>query len=344
MKVWRVHEYGAPSAALRLDDVDVPEPDAGQVRVAVRAAALNLNDADMCRGVYPTIAPPLPFSLGMEITGTVEAAGPGLEHWVGRRVVAVPTGGHGGYAERALAPVAMTFAAPETLDDDHAAAFMVAFHTAHLALHRRARLVAGETLLVHSGAGGVGSAAVQLGVAAGARVFATAGGPDKVARCRELGAELAIDYRTDDFAARVLDATDGYGADVICDLVGGEVALRSFACIAREGRYLAAGFSGGQALGETGLPPRAVAKGNFSVVGVMMSWNDAPLPAARAAGLAPFPRSVGQEIHGDLLRLLGEGRIRPQVGAVAAFDALPPALEALEARRTIGKTVVRVAG
>jgi NADPH2:quinone reductase len=344
MKVWRVHGYGAPGEALRLDDVDVPEPGAGQLRVAVRAAALNLNDADMCRGIYPTIAPPLPFALGMEVTGIVDAAGPGLGEWVGRRVVAVPVGGHGGYAEQVLTPVAMTFDAPRALDDDHAAAFMVAFHTAHLALHRRARLQAGETLLVHSAAGGVGSAALQLGVAAGARVFATAGGPAKTARCRELGAELAIDYHTDDFAARVLDATDGRGADVICDLVGGDVALRSFGCIAREGRYLAAGFSGGQALGETGLPPRAVAKGNFSIVGVMMSWNDMPTAASRAAGFLPFSRQVGEEIHRDLVRLLDAGRISPQVGAVASFDALPEALEALEAGRTIGKTVVRVSG
>lgn len=344
MKVWRVHTYGAPSVALRLDDVDEPEPGAGQVRIAVRAAALNLNDADMCRGIYPTIAPPLPFALGMEVTGVVDATGPGLEEWRGRRVVAVPVGGHGGYAERVLAPVAMTFDAPAPLDDEHAAAFLVPFHTAHLALHRRAHLAAGETLLVHSGAGGVGSAAVQLGVAAGARVFATAGGAEKAARCRELGAELAIDYRTDDFAPRVLDATGGRGADVICDLVGGEVALRSFACIAREGRYLAAGFSGGQALGEAGLPPRAISKGNFSVVGVMMSWNDEPAPGARAAGFNPFPRSVGEEIHADLVRLLGEGRIRPQVGAVVGFDAVPVALEDLEARRTIAKTVVRLTG
>ncbi|HEY7135659.1 MAG TPA: NADPH:quinone oxidoreductase family protein [Acidimicrobiia bacterium] len=342
MKVWQVHEYGPPGEALRLDDVDVPEPGAGQLRVAVRAAALNLNDADMCRGIYPTIAPPLPFALGMEVTGTVDATGPGLDGWLGRRVVAVPVGGHGGYAEQVLTPVAMTFDAPSALDDEHAAAFMVAFHTAHLALHRRARLQPGETLLVHSAAGGVGSAALQLGVVAGARVLATAGGPAKVARCRELGAELAIDYHTDDFAARVLDATDGRGADVICDLVGGEVALRSFACIAREGRYLAAGFSGGQALGEAGLPPRAVAKGNFSIVGVMMSWNDAPTAAARAAGFLPFSREVGEEIHRDLVRLLDAGRIRPQVGAVVRFDTLPDALEALEAGRTIGKTVVRV--
>lgn len=343
MKQWRVHEYGPPTQALRLDDVDEPVPAAGEVRVTVSRAALNLNDADMCRGIYPTIAPPLPLALGMEMTGVVDAAGPGAESWIGRRVVAVPTGGHGGYAQRALAPVAMTFDAPAALDDDHAAAFMIAFHTAHLALHRRARLRAGETLLVHSGAGGVGSAAVQLGVAAGAHVFATAGGAEKAAYCRDLGAQLAIDYRTEDFAAVVLDATDGRGADVVCDLVGGDVALQSFRCIAREGRYLAAGFSGGQAGGEAGLPARAISKGNFSVVGAMMSWNDAPHPAARAAGFNAFGRDVGQETHDALVALLDAGKVTPQVGRVVSFDEIPSALEHLESRKTIGKTVVRVA-
>lgn len=344
VKQWRVHRYGPPTDALHLDDVDLPVPAAGEVRVEVTRTALNLNDADMCRGIYPTIAPTLPFALGMEMAGVVDATGPGAEAWLGRRVVAVPTGGHGAYAHHAVAPVAMTFDAPAALDDDHAAAFMIAFHTAHLALHRRAHLRAGETLLVHSGAGGVGSAAVQLGVAAGARVLATAGGPEKTAYCRGLGADVAIDYRTADFAAVVLDATGGRGADVICDLVGGDVALASFRCIAREGRYLAAGFSAGQVGGETGLPPRAISKGNFSVVGAMMSWNDTPHPAARAAGFNAFGRDVGQETHDALVALLDAGAVAPQVGRVVSFDDIPPALEDLESRRTTGKTVVRVTG
>src|SRR5207248_1414564 len=160
---------------LELDDVADPVPGPGSLAVRVHAAALNLNDTDMCRGRYPTINPPLPFPLGMEVAGVVDEAGPCLEGWVGRRVVAVPEGGHGGYAES--------------------------------------------------------------------------------------------------FVDVVLDATGGRGADVICDLVGGDVATRSFACIAREGRYLIAGFSGGIELGETGIAPRPIAWGNFDVLGVMMSWS-----------------------------------------------------------------------
>jgi NADPH2:quinone reductase len=185
----------------------------------------------------------------------------------------------------------------------------------------------------------VGSAAVQLGVAAGARVIATAGGPDKVKLCLELGAALAVDYREEDFVEAVLGATDGRGAEVICDLVGGEVARRSFQCIAREGRYLVAGFSGGQAGGEEGLAARAICKGNFSVVGGMMSWQDDPHPAGRLAGFNPFPRYVGEEIQDDLDRLLSAGRIRPVVGRQIGFGQIPEALEDLEARRTVGKTV-----
>jgi NADPH:quinone reductase len=170
----------------------------------------------------------------------------------------------------------------------------------------------------------------------------SAGGPDKVEFCRQLGAELAIDYRSEDFVARVLEATGGEGAEIICDLVGGEVALRSFECIAREGRYVVAGFSAGQEYGEKGLPPRAICKGNFDVIGALMSWRSAPDPMRRRAGFNPLPRSVGQEIHNHLQQLLDQGRIRPIVGKVVSFDDVPTGLEDLESRRTIGKTVVRM--
>src|SRR5581483_1256314 len=133
MRVWRVVRYGAPSKALELQDRDDLHPGPGQLRIRVHAAALNLNDTDMCRGIYPTVHPPLPFSLGMEVTGVVDEAAPGLEGWLGRRVVAVPQGAHGGYAEQTLSTPDMTFDAPPGLDDAQAAAFFIAFHTAHVA-------------------------------------------------------------------------------------------------------------------------------------------------------------------------------------------------------------------
>jgi len=329
---------------LQLDDLDDLVPGPGEVRINAVAAALNFNDIDMCRGRYPTINPPLPFRLGMEVAGIVDETSPGLEEWLGKRVVAVPTDGHGGYAEQVLAQADMTFDAPPTLNDTEAAGFVIAFQTAHLLLHRRGRIQAGETILIHSGAGGVGSAAIQLAVAAGATVFATAGGPTKLALCRELGAQHVIDYRSENFAQRVLELTSGVGVDLIFDLVGGEVAHRSFECIAREGRYLVAGFSGGITGGEAGLPPRPLCLGNFSVIGGMMAWrSDIDLSVQRAGGrFNPFSRQVGEDIHRDLLELLDHGRVRPVIGQTVEFSAIPAALEDLEARKTVGKTVALI--
>jgi NADPH2:quinone reductase len=343
MQAWQVVRYGPPAKALaRVDVPALAEPGPGLVRVRVGAVSLNFNDVDMCYGRYPTIHPALPYTLGMDLCGVVDGAGPGLGAWLGRRIVTTPVGGFGGLAERAYAPADSLFEAPASLDDLEAAAFFIPFHTMHLALFRRAKLTAGETLLVHSGAGGLGSAALQLGVAAGARVFATAGSPEKVAFCEKLGAEVAIDYRKDDFVARVLELTGGRGVDVVCDLVGGPVAIPSWRCVAHEGRYLVAGFSSGIEAGEAGLPMRPVAKGNFSLVGVMLAYLDASIPGLRDAGFSPWPRAVGEEVHADLVRLLAEGRIRPIVGRRAGFDAVPEAYTELEERRTLGRSVIDV--
>ena len=172
----------------------------------------NYNEVDGCRGRYLTVNPPLPYVLGMEVTGVVDAAGPGAEAWIGRRVVATAQGAYGGHAEAVIAPADMVFDAPPALDAGGAAAFLFPFHLAWLGLHERGGLQAGETVLVHAAAGGVGSAAVQLARAAGARVIATAGGPDKVAFVRDLGADVVVDYRADDFAAVVEEATRESGS------------------------------------------------------------------------------------------------------------------------------------
>lgn len=326
MRAWRVHRYGRPSEALELDDIDPPKPGPGQLLVRARSTVLNFNDVDGCYGRYLTIHPPLPYTLGMEVVGDVEAAGPGAEAWIGRRVISTAVGATGAYAEQVLVST-HCFEAPEALDDREAAAFgSFPFHLSHVALHERGQLQAGETLLVHSGAGGIGSAAIQVGVAAGARVFATAGGPEKVKFCRQLGAEVAIDYRSEDFVEAVLQATDGKGVDVICDLVWGEIGERSWDCIARNGRHLILGFSSGIEAEDAPMPPpRKMMFGNFSLAGVLLSYPD---DDARKA------------VHGHLLELLAEGRIRPIVGQTVSFSDLPEALEALEQRKTIGRTVV----
>jgi NADPH2:quinone reductase len=277
----------------------------------------------------------------MELLGVVEAAGPGSEAWLGRRVVATASGARGAHAERVVADSAMVFDAPPSLDDAAAAAFFFPFHVAHLALVERGMLRAGESLLVHAGAGGVGSAAVQLGTALGARVFATAGAPEKLRLCRELGAELALDYRHQDFAEAVLEATGGRGVDVVCDLVGGKTTEQGFRCIALGGRCVLAGFSGGIEAEDLGIAPRPVIFGNFSLAGVMLAYVEDPLPVKRATGWNLFARRTGERVHADLIELLAGGRIRPVVGRTAAYADLPAELERLEARQTVGRTVLR---
>jgi NADPH2:quinone reductase len=341
MKAWRVHRAGRPSAALQLDDVPKPEPGPDEVLVRTRAAALNYNEIDGCRGRYATVNPPIPYTLGMEVLGTVDAAGRGAEHWLGRRVMATAKGAFGGYAEWVVAPVDMVFDAPAALDDHEAAAFLFPFHLAWLGLHERGRVQRDEWVLVHAAAGGVGSAAVQLAAAAGARVIATAGGPDKVARCREFGAHVAIDYRNDDFVSAVLEATGGVGADLVFDGVGGETTARSLRCMARNGRLMIIGFASAiEAEDEPTVTPRALCFGNVSIGGVLLSYRIDPTIAKRATGFNVVPRSVGDEIQRTLEALLDKGAIRPVIGRTVSFAELPAALDDMEDRKTIGRTVV----
>jgi NADPH2:quinone reductase len=207
---------------------------------------------------------------------------------------------------------------------------------------QRARIEAGEWLLVLGGAGGTGSAAISLGRALGARVIATAGGSAKTELCAELGAERVIDHQQEEFATAVLDDTGDVGADVICDLLGGSFVEGSWRCIARGGRYLAAGFSNDPEGGAGGQPLRPACIGNFSIVGVLGAYVD-PLPSAlRRMGLNPFDRKTGDAVHADLLRLVASGEVRPRVGSRVSMQEAGAALELHEARRTTGRTVVVV--
>lgn len=344
MKAWRVVRHGAPSEALELLAADVPEPGPGQIRIETRASALNFNEVDGCHGRYRTIDPPLPYTLGMEAVGVVDAVGdPSLEAWLGRRVALTGAGATGAHAERVVGEAAMAFDAPEQLDDAQAAAFFFPFHVASLALCERGGLREGETVLVHAAAGGVGSAALQLARACGARVIATAGGAEKLRFCRELGADQTIDYRAGPFREAVLDATGGRGVDLVCDLVGGAVTRESLGCLARGGRLVLAGFSGGiEAEDEAGLVPRPLLFANASVVGVMLAY--APEDAPQLAGLGLLPRSVGEGVQTRLVELLEAGAIRPVVGRTAPAEALPQELERMERRETMGRTVLEWSG
>ena len=338
MKAWRVVRHGRPAHALELHDVEPPAPGPGQARARVLATVCNYNEVDGCYGRYLTIDPPLPYTLGMEVVGVVDAAGPGAAHWLGRRVTACAIGAFGAHAQHALIEPAMAFDAPDKLDDLHAAALYFPFHVGWLALFERGKLERGETLLVNAAAGGVGSAAVQLGVAAGARVVAAAGSAEKLAFCRGLGAEVALDYRAPGFAEAVLEATAGRGVDVACDLVGGAATAALMPLMARGGRLVMAGFSGDIGAEDTaGITPRPLLFGNFSLCGVMLAYHgDGP----KLGGANLLPRALGEEVQRRLLALLDEGRIRPIVGRTASWRELPAELERLESRATIGRTVL----
>jgi NADPH:quinone reductase len=324
VKAWRVHQLGAPADALRWEDVPDPEPGPGEVLVRVDAVALNFPDVLLCAGLYQE-RPPLPFTPGLEVAGTVTAAGDGAAHAVGDRVLGGPPLPNGGLAELAVLPAGGAFAIPDTMPATDAAALLLTYNTAHLGLHRRAALRPGETLLVHAGAGGVGSAAIQVGLAAGAHVIATAGGPDKVAVCRRLGAHEVIDYRAEDIVERVRALTGGRGADVIWDPVGGDVFDASRRCVAFEGRLVVVGFTSGRI---PEAPAGHLLVKNYSVVGLHWGLYRQQDPA------------LVERTHTELLRLYADGLIRPLVSEQAPLSAAPEALTRLASRATVGKVVL----
>lgn len=326
VQAWRVHELGTPDR-LVLDEVEAPVPGPGEVAIDVRAAALNFPDVLLVRGEYQ-VRPERPFAPGTEVSGVVTGLGPGVTDFeIGDRVFAIPKFGVGGFIGRTVANRTVTFRVPDAMTFTTAAAFHVVYQTGHLALHRRAQLRAGETLLVHAGAGGVGTAAIQLGKAAGARVIATAGGEAKRTRCLALGADAAIDYTTDDFVTRVNDLTDSNGADVIFDPVGGDVFDRSRKCIAFEGRLLVIGFTSGHI---PQAPTNHALVKNYSIVGVNWGFYMTKAP------------EVIHATHRALMDLYGQGLIDPIVSEVIPFAEIPAALARLAHRETTGKIVAEL--
>jgi NADPH2:quinone reductase len=339
MRAAQVIEHGEPAQAVAVVEIDVPELAEDSVLVSVSAASLNYGDIARSRGGVATVMAQPPFTLGMDVCGIVEQAAAGLEHWIGQRVVGVTNMAMGGLAEKAIVPSTGLFAAPPELDDREATAFLLPFHVSYFALHDRAGLRPGETVLILGAASAVGTAAIQVAVALGATVLASAGGPDKGQTCIELGASAAINSRSDDLFEAVMAHTGGHGADVIFDLVGGEATEQVWTTIAPRGRYLPVGFNDDETGGFTGRALRKVSMGNFSVVGVLLAYAE-PNQVMRQFGLNLLGAETGREVHAALLALVAAGAIKPVIGRTIALDQVGAALEDHAHRRTVGRTVV----
>ena len=328
MKAWRVTELGEPREALRLVDVAGPEAGPGQVVVDVLASAANFADVLLCRGRYQ-VRPELPFTPGLEVCGRVVALGRGVTGLaVGDRVLGAAVRPYGGFGEGAVMDAAQAFAAPSELDDAEASALYVGYQTGWFGLFRRARLRAGETLLVHAAAGGVGSAAVQLGKAAGARVIGVVAGPAKAEVACRLGADVVVDRHEQDFVEIVQAETGGRGADVVYDPVGGDTYRRSTKCIAFEGRVVLVGFAGGEI--QSAALNHALVK-NYSILGLHWGLYKGRDPAAIA------------QCHRELARLAADGVVRPLVGERLALDEVAEGVQRLADGITVGR-VTYVAG
>ncbi len=324
MKAWLVRDWCEPEQ-MEFAEVPLPEPKAGEVRIHNHAAALNFFDILQIQGKYQT-KPQLPFTPGAEVAGIVDAVGPNVVDLVdGDRVMGF--GSLGSFAEYTTTPAAKTFRIPESMSFAEAAAMLVVYQTSYLALKVRAALKPHEWLLVHAAAGGVGSAAVQLGKAFGARVIATAGSSDKLEFCLAQGADFALDYREPNWVEQVKQITEKQGADVIFDPVGGDVFDLSTKCIAREGRLLVIGFAGGRI--PTIAANRILLK-NMAVVGCY--WG---------AHLEQHPEFLAAA-QDELFALYQAGKIKPVVSQTWPLAKVAAALRALADRRTYGKVVLTI--
>jgi NADPH2:quinone reductase len=322
MRAIVVDRWQDPSE-LRVSEIPEPPLRPGTAKLEMRAAGCNFFDILLVKGQYQH-KPAFPFVPGAEVSGViVEVAPDVVDLRRGDRVFAGVSAG--AFAERVVLPAAALRRIPESMSFEEAAALPVVYPTSYVALVHRAQLRAGETLLVHAAAGGVGLAAVQIGKALGARVIATAGDPEKVEVALRGGADVGIDYRADDWVERVRSETGGRGADVIYDSVGGDVFDGSLKCIAWNGRLLVIGFASGR------IPEVKVNRillKNIAVVG--LHWG---AYAQHEPGRIP-------ETFAALDALYQSGGIRPAIYARYPLDRVPDALAALGSRKSWGKVVV----
>lgn len=318
MRALQVIDHKLPPS---FGDAPIPVPAAGEVLIRISACGLNFADLLVASGSYQDI-PPLPCTLGMEVAGTVIGAGPDTEAPApGTRVAAY--GGHGGLAEFGVFPAANCLPVPVAMPDEIVAGLQVAYGTSYLALTRRARLNAGETLVVYGASGGVGQTAVEIGRMLGARVIGIARGADKLEAVRQAGADLALDGG-DDIVTRL--KAEG-GADVVYDPVGGQALTDALRYTNREGRIITIGFASGTV---PQIPANHLLVKNIDVIGFYWGGYHRFNPAAVSDSLA------------DVLRHCADGRLSPRIGTVLPFDRAIEGLDLLRTRKAIGKVVIRI--
>ncbi|MGQ3045714.1 MAG: NAD(P)H-quinone oxidoreductase [Niveispirillum sp.] len=302
----------------------VPVPAVGEVLIKVAVAGVNRPDVVQRQGLYPP--PPGASDLpGLEVSGTIAALGDGVTGWqVGDKVCALLGGG--GYAEYATAPAGQVLPVPEGLDMVQAAALPETVFTVWTNVVERAGLIAGESFLVHGGTSGIGTIAIQLAKALGATVFATAGGADKVEACRALGADHAIDYKTQDFVSVVKEATGGKGVNVVLDMVGGDYLPRNIDCLALEGRHVSIAFLRGPKA-EVNLAPIMMKR---------LTLTGSTLRARTAAQKAALAATVREKVW----PLVTGGQVRPVIAKTFPLDGAAGAHRLMESSTHIGKIML----
>ena len=322
MKALLCKQYGLPDT-LVYEDVADPVPGEGEIVVDMKAAGVNFPDVLIIQNKYQ-FKPALPFSPGGELAGIISAVGPGVSHLkVGDHVIG--STGWGAFSEKVKVSAAKTIPIPKTMPFDTAAAFILTYGTSYHALKDRAELKAGETLLVLGAAGGVGLAAVEIGKAFGARVIAAASTEEKLAVCREHGADMTINYSTEDLRARLKELTGGKGPDVIYDPVGGQYAEPAFRSIAWRGRFLVVGFANGEI---PKLPLNLMLLKGASVVGVF--WG---------MFTSTEPQNYRRDVQ-EMFQLVAEGKLRPHVSASYPLAQGAQALNDMMNRKVVGKVVI----
>lgn len=325
VKAILVDHPGDPEV-MRLGDAPDPVPGRGEVLVRVHATAVNRADTLQRRGFYPPPPGASPI-IGMEAAGTVETLGEGVESWHhGDPICALLSGG--GYAELVTAPAGQLMPVPEGMSWVDAAAIPEVFLTAHDNLFTRGRLAAGETVLIHGGGGGVGTAAIQLAHRAGARVLVTAGSGAKLERCRALGADAGINHREEDFVARARELTGGRGVDVVLDVMGAAYLARNLDALAPDGRLVIIGLQGGAA---TDIDLNQLLRRRISVIATTLRGR----PAEQKA-------QIVRRFVEDALPGFKDGTLRPVVDRVLPLAEAPSAHRVMEAGGNVGKIVLQV--